>query len=129
MNNINRPLSPHLTIYNPQKSSIFSIWHRISGVFMFTLINSFFFLLNQAYFSYTISFFQNFLEDYTISNLLLFSMKLLVSVIFLYHITNGIRHFLWDSVIHVSTKKVYQDSNFLLFFIFINVILQFYVKF
>lgn len=28
----NRPLSPHLTIYRPQISSVLSILHRISGV-------------------------------------------------------------------------------------------------
>jgi|GEM_PF-2812664 len=40
MYNINRPISPHLTIYNTQKSSLFSIWHRISGVSMFILASS-----------------------------------------------------------------------------------------
>lgn len=29
---LNRPISPHLTIYKPQLSSLLSIWHRISGV-------------------------------------------------------------------------------------------------
>ena len=29
----NRPLSPHLTIYKPQITSIMSISHRVSGVF------------------------------------------------------------------------------------------------
>ncbi len=31
---INRPLSPHLTIYKPQLTSTFSIFHRISGAFL-----------------------------------------------------------------------------------------------
>ena len=30
----NRPLSPHLQIYRPQISSVLSIMHRISGVFL-----------------------------------------------------------------------------------------------
>ena len=29
-----RPLSPHLFIYKPQLSSIFSVLHRITGVFL-----------------------------------------------------------------------------------------------
>nr|QJH88493.1 Sdh3 [Pterocladiophila hemisphaerica] len=33
-NMYNRPISPHLTIYNAQIFSIFSIWHRISGIFL-----------------------------------------------------------------------------------------------
>lgn len=31
---INRPLSPHLTIYKPQLTSTLSIFHRISGAFL-----------------------------------------------------------------------------------------------
>ena len=33
MKNKKRPISPHLSIYKPQITSILSISHRISGVF------------------------------------------------------------------------------------------------
>ena len=33
MHKNNRPLSPHLTIYKPQITSLMSITHRITGVF------------------------------------------------------------------------------------------------
>ena len=33
MKNNNRPISPHLSIYKPQITSILSISHRITGVF------------------------------------------------------------------------------------------------
>jgi succinate dehydrogenase / fumarate reductase cytochrome b subunit len=33
-----RPLSPHLSIYKPQVTSILSILHRITGVYMFFFI-------------------------------------------------------------------------------------------
>nr|BAL63266.1 succinate:cytochrome c oxidoreductase subunit 3 [Porphyra yamadae] len=129
MININRPLSPHLTIYNPQRSSLISIWHRISGVTIFVLIVSTLLLLNQAYFSYTTIFLTKFLSDHAISSLLLFCCRLLISIIFLYHITNGIYHFLWDSVMHVNTKRIHKDNNLLLFFLFVNTTLQFYIMF
>ena len=32
MNKDNRPLSPHLTIYRPQITSLLSISHRITGI-------------------------------------------------------------------------------------------------
>ncbi|GJP80880.1 hypothetical protein CLOP_g11079 [Closterium sp. NIES-67] len=40
---INRPLSPHLSIYKPQLTSTLSIFHRISGgflavLFLFTIL-------------------------------------------------------------------------------------------
>lgn len=34
VNRGNRPLSPHMTIYRPQVTSVFSILHRITGVAM-----------------------------------------------------------------------------------------------
>ena len=37
---INRPLSPHLTIYKPQLTSTFSIFHRISGAFSGAAVRS-----------------------------------------------------------------------------------------
>jgi len=42
--NILRPLSPHLPIYKPQLTSTFSIFHRISGAFLATIV-LFFYLL------------------------------------------------------------------------------------
>uniref|UniRef100_A0A5S9HWS0 Succinate:cytochrome c oxidoreductase subunit 3 n=1 Tax=[Neopyropia] katadae var. hemiphylla TaxID=243213 RepID=A0A5S9HWS0_PYRKA len=129
MHNINRPISPHLTIYNPQISATFSIWHRISGVVMFILIASSILILNQVYFSYTPIFLVDILLNYILSNWILVSFRLLISTIFLYHISNGLRHFLWDSVRHVNTKKIYKDSNLLLFFVFIVTITQSYIEF
>nr|AIB08161.1 succinate:cytochrome c oxidoreductase subunit 3 [Pyropia kanakaensis] len=129
MRSINRPVSPHLTIYNPQKASTFSIWHRISGVSMFVLIISPFFILNNIYFSHMNIFFAQLLVDSILFNWFLFSCKLFVISIFLYHISNGILHLLWDVVIHVSTKKMYKDSNILLFFVFVVIMTQFYIAF
>nr|BAL63254.1 succinate:cytochrome c oxidoreductase subunit 3 [Neopyropia katadae]BBH62869.1 succinate:cytochrome c oxidoreductase subunit 3 [Neopyropia katadae]BBH62870.1 succinate:cytochrome c oxidoreductase subunit 3 [Neopyropia katadae]BBH62871.1 succinate:cytochrome c oxidoreductase subunit 3 [Neopyropia katadae]BBH62872.1 succinate:cytochrome c oxidoreductase subunit 3 [Neopyropia katadae] len=129
MHNINRPISPHLTIYNSQISSTFSIWHRISGVVMFILISSPILILNQVYFSYTPIFLVEILLNYILSNWILVSFRLLISTIFLYHISNGFRHFLWDSVRHINTKKIYKDSNLLLFFVFIVTITQSYIEF
>nr|BAL63262.1 succinate:cytochrome c oxidoreductase subunit 3 [Pyropia moriensis] len=129
MQNINRPISPHLTIYNPQRSSIFSIWHRISGVVMFILISSPILLLNYIYFSHCPIFLVHLLLYYDLSTWLLISFRLLISTIFLYHISNGIRHFLWDSVKHVTTKKIYKDSNLLLWLVLIVIIAQLYIEF
>lgn len=129
MQNLNRPISPHLTIYNPQKASTFSIWHRISGIVMFVLITSFTFFLNNIYFSYTTSLFLKFLFKYTLLNWLLFSCKLFVIIIFLYHISNGIRHLFWDSVLHVNTFKMHKDGNLILVFLIVVVLAQFYVAF
>lgn len=129
MQNINRPISPHLTIYNPQRSSIFSIWHRISGVIMFVLIVGPILLLNQVYFLYITIPPIHFFVDHLFFPWFLTSVRWVVSAIFLYHISNGIRHFFWDSVKYVNTRKMYKDSNYLLLFLLIANIIQLYIQF
>nr|BAL63249.1 succinate:cytochrome c oxidoreductase subunit 3 [Pyropia suborbiculata] len=128
MYSINRPVSPHLTVYNPQRSSICSIWHRISGVIMFVLIFSPLLLLNYTYFSYSNSLSTSTLFYYAITDWLLFSCRLMIMSIFLYHTTNGVRHFLWDSVVNVNTKRMHKDSSLLLVFVFINMVSQLYLE-
>nr|YP_010925371.1 succinate:cytochrome c oxidoreductase subunit 3 [Neoporphyra dentata]WKD83577.1 succinate:cytochrome c oxidoreductase subunit 3 [Neoporphyra dentata]BAL63251.1 succinate:cytochrome c oxidoreductase subunit 3 [Neoporphyra dentata] len=127
MHNFNRPISPHLTIYNFQKSSTLSIWHRISGIVMFVIAIVFIVFLNNIYFSYSTIFVAKFLVEYILFDWLLFSCKLFIIAIFLYHISNGTRHLFWDSVIHVNTSKMHKDGNILLFFVIAVALSQFYV--
>ena len=92
-----KKLSPHLFIYKPQISSLFSVFHRATGIFL--TLGLFFFILMVEVFAYNIShffiyqcafFFDTFLSWIIIAAFifLLFS--------FYYHIFNGIRHLFWD---------------------------------
>nr|QYA17625.1 succinate:cytochrome c oxidoreductase subunit 3 [Porphyra crispata]BAL63268.1 succinate:cytochrome c oxidoreductase subunit 3 [Neoporphyra haitanensis] len=128
MQNLNRPISPHLTIYNFQKTSTFSIWHRISGIILFVSTTCFIFFLNNVYFSYTIILFTKSIFEYILFNWLLVSCKLLIIITFLYHSINGMRHLFWDSVIHVNILKMHEDGNILLFFVILAALFQFYVE-
>lgn len=38
---LNRPMSPHLTIYKPQLTSMLSLSHRGTGIVLSTLLSSF----------------------------------------------------------------------------------------
>ena len=88
----NRPLSPHLTIYRPQMSSISSILVRISGVslsFGFVLIV--WWLLAA---STNIKYFEsanNILSSW-------FGIVVLIGSVWAlcYHSLGGIRHLIWD---------------------------------
>ena len=88
----NRPLSPHLTIYRPQMSSISSILVRISGVslsFGFVLIV--WWLLAA---STNIKYFES-------ANSILsswFGIVVLIGSVWAlcYHFLGGIRHLIWD---------------------------------
>lgn len=92
MNRGNRPLSPHLTIYRPQMSSMTSIFVRLTGIGLtlgFLLIV--WWLLAAAtgpgYFAF-------------VDGLLTSWLGLLVMVVSLwalwYHFLGGVRHLIWD---------------------------------
>lgn len=87
-----RPLSPHLTIYKPQITSILSIFHRGSGVFLSLGIPLI------IYWLYSIA---GGAEQYAQSQEF-FSCVIVQIALFLwtaafyYHLCNGIRHLFWD---------------------------------
>lgn len=92
MNRGNRPLSPHLTIYRPQMSSITSIFVRLTGIGLtlgFVLI--IWWLLAAAtgpgYFAF-------------VDGLMTSWLGILIMVLSLwalwYHFLGGVRHLIWD---------------------------------
>lgn len=103
MNKENRPLSPHLTVYKPQITSVMSILHRITGVFqslgticIFLLIASL--TLGQDYYNII-----NILFDSLIGKVFLYFYIFSVC----YHLCNGIRHLVWDLGYGFEIKNVY----------------------
>lgn len=92
MSNTTRPVSPHLSIYRPQITSVLSIAHRITGVFLYLgLVPLITFLVTVAYFP----------EHYTklyecFSSVLGMVFLFCWTLAFYYHLFNGIRHLYWD---------------------------------
>ena len=87
-----RPLSPHLQVYKPQITSVLSISHRISGVFLSLglLTMSLFIVLlalGKDSFFLWILFSSSFLGE-----VILFGWVFALS----FHMFNGIRHLFWD---------------------------------
>jgi succinate dehydrogenase / fumarate reductase cytochrome b subunit len=109
---INRPLSPHLTVYKPQLTSILSIFHRISGGFLaLFLLSSIFFLklcdLSLSfYLSYSCLFYVTVYLDW-----FLFSLLNLALLALCYHVTNGVRHIFWDFGFFLELSKVYTTGG------------------
>jgi succinate dehydrogenase / fumarate reductase cytochrome b subunit len=82
-----RPLSLHLSHYLTQATSLFSIFHRASGVILSVFILSMiggYFLIN---FLLLVFFFDSFL--YVLFYVYFF-------MLFFYHFFNGLRHLGWD---------------------------------
>lgn len=102
----NRPLSPHLSVYRPQITSVLSILHRLTGIALFFSFIGLLWVLNyltiklqkpsdlQANF---VGFFHN--------NIIVF-LLVIVSYCSLYHFFSGIRYLIWDQGKLMSLKAV-----------------------
>jgi succinate dehydrogenase / fumarate reductase cytochrome b subunit len=89
----NRPLSPHLQVYRPQITSVLSISHRISGVFMAAgLLVLVYWLSALAAGPARYADALDVIGSWPVQ-LLLFGWTLA----FFYHFLNGIRHLIWDT--------------------------------
>lgn len=87
-----RPLSPHLQVYKPQLTSMLSILHRGTGVFLMLGTPLLVYWLGSIASGATAyQHFQDFAAHWFVTLLILgwtFSL--------FYHLCNGIRHLFWD---------------------------------
>lgn len=107
INSPNKPLSPHLSVYKPQLTSILSILHRLSGVV--TALGSLlvcYWLLSIAAGSEVYASTQQLLALWPTQLLLLgWSWALL------YHLCNGVRHLFWDLGIGLEIRTTYWSGS------------------
>ena len=117
MQNKGRPLSPHLTIYKPQISSVLSILHRITGVANFiglSVLIWWFFLLTYKFDVVLESDFTQFMKScFGISMLIAFTFSLFL------HMFTGIRHLFWDMGKGFSIKAMTITGFFAVFSAFL----------
>ena len=101
-----RPLSPHLLIYKPQLTSMMSICHRLGGFSLAAgslLVVWYIVALatSPAYFAFV----QSLLLSWP-GQIVLFAYSAAVC----YHLSNGIRHLLWDFGYFLSIEGVYRSG-------------------
>ena len=97
-----RPLSPHLQVYRPQLTSVLSICHRISGLFnllALVLICVYLVSLMLGESAYT-------RLSELLSSGLGRSGLFLITLSLSFHLSNGVRHLLWDFGKCLSLKQV-----------------------
>lgn len=126
---LNRPLSPHLTIYKPQFTSIFSIFHRISGASLaiFIITSTLFFQmceLNLSLYSFYLLVF--YLTTYPFYWIILTAIYF-IFISLSYHISNGIRHLLWDCGFFLDLPKVYISGIIMLICAISLILLSFFI--
>src|SRR3990172_5535760 len=100
---VNRPLSPHLQIYKPQLTSVLSIIHRGTGVFL---------TLGALFLSCWLLSIANGPESYTAVQqyiLAWYGQIILYAWVYslYYHLCNGIRHLIWDMGLGLEIKTTY----------------------
>lgn len=104
MTNMKKPISPHLSIYKPQITSVFSILHRMTGVYMFV----FFILLALIVFmcsrSNSLLSYSAILDVPVLNYILCFGISAFV-ICLSYHVCTGIRYLFWSCGIGVDIQS------------------------
>ena len=107
MSNLNRPLSPHLQIYNHQFTSVLSIMHRISGVALcagIVVLSCWLLALADGAQSFARA---SAVVGSAVGQLVLFAFTLAL----FYHLGNGIRHLFWDAGYGFELSTVYASGR------------------
>jgi succinate dehydrogenase / fumarate reductase cytochrome b subunit len=99
-------LSPHLQIYRPQITSMLSITHRITGIGLTvgTLVLAWW-VIAAGTGADAFATVEGFLGS-ALGRLLLFGW----TIAFYYHLLNGIRHLIWDTVTGLELPAVYRSG-------------------
>ena len=105
-----RPLSPHLQIYRPQLTSVLSILHRATGVFL---------ALGTLMLTYWLAAAAAAPETYEHAQAIIGSMlgQLLLFLwtwSLFYHLANGIRHLIWDAGYGFDIPSVYRSGKYVI---------------
>ncbi|KFM78486.1 Succinate dehydrogenase cytochrome b560 subunit, mitochondrial, partial [Stegodyphus mimosarum] len=109
---LKRPLSPHLSIYKLQLTSILSVTHRFTGLVLSGGLYglSIGMLVLPSRFPYYI----DYLQSLHISSALIFSLKFALAWTVFYHTANGVRHLAWDMGYGYDLKNLYLSGYLVL---------------
>lgn len=111
-NNNKRPLSPHLTIYKKNQTTLLSITHRITGLALsfgsvFIVSWILFIALGEKYFNILYFFFE------TVTGK---AILITWSFAIFFHLINGIRYLIWSTGYAMESNILYKSGYFVIFF-------------
>ncbi|XP_026465051.1 succinate dehydrogenase cytochrome b560 subunit, mitochondrial-like [Ctenocephalides felis] len=125
---LGRPLSPALSIYKKQLTTVLSITNRLSAIYLSTQLAAaglacLWACRKKAKFE---DLMQR-IESWKLENTGIYAMKLMLVLPFVYHMCLGIRHLLWDSGRFLTIPQVYRTGYVaLLAFVLISLALAGY---
>ncbi|ODN02926.1 hypothetical protein Ocin01_03744 [Orchesella cincta] len=105
---LNRPMSPHLTIYKLQITSVLSVTHRGTGLALSGLMSGF--AIGMLALPQSFPHYYTMLSSSPTGTAVLFTAKLILAWPFIYHFANGIRHLAWDLGKGFGLKELYTSG-------------------
>lgn len=101
-----RPLSPHLQVYRPQLTSVLSIFHRMTGVFLASgaMMMTCWLLTAAAgpeYYAWS---------QWFLTSWVGYALLAAWSWCLFYHLCNGVRHLFWDVGLGFSLQSTYASG-------------------
>lgn len=106
--NLNRPISPHLTIYKLQITNTLSIFHRITGGILSIVLCFFVIVLKML--NFHLSSYLVYSVIYTVnqfSGFIFFIAGFFLILFLFYHLFAGVRHLVWDAGYALEIENVY----------------------
>ena len=108
---VKRPLSPHLQVYKPQLTSVLSITHRGTGVFLSlgALVLTFWLV--------SLALSEEVFNSFHLHTTFWYGKLFLIGFVFslYYHLANGIRHLFWDIGLGLEISTTYKSGYFTIF--------------
>ena len=119
----NRPLSPHLSIHKKVLTAVFSIFHRLTGIFL--TIGSFF----LVFWFLSVLIGENFYNYFQIisSNFIFKVILFFWTLALFYHLFNGIRYLFWSFSLGMELKTVYLSGYIIALLTIIATIIVWYL--
>jgi len=108
---VKRPLSPHLQVYKPQLTSVLSIIHRGTGVFLSLGA------LILTYWLVSLAVSEDLFNSFHLHTTFWYGKLFLIGFVFSlhYHLANGIRHLFWDIGLGLEISTTYKSGYFTIF--------------
>lgn len=100
---LGRPLSPHLSIYKPQITSVLSVTHRGTGV----ALTAYALALAGVGLTTDVNSVVSFIDGLQLSAPILLATKFVLAFPVSFHTANGVRHLVWDTGRALTIKSVY----------------------
>ncbi|KZC05755.1 Succinate dehydrogenase cytochrome b560 subunit, mitochondrial, partial [Dufourea novaeangliae] len=105
---LKRPMSPHLTIYQLQLTSVLSVSHRTTGIILSTYAVAL--GLGTLVIPGGIPCLIEMIQDLNLATPVLFLAKTVLALPATYHTFNGFRHLAWDMGKFLTIKEVYSTG-------------------